>query len=188
MFVWAACEAPTATGGGGNTPNPGVKPVLGVLGPGDVFEVNVYGEQEMSGTYRLSNDGSIDFPLVGRVQLEGLSSGQAQERLVTALQRFVRKPQVSIFVKEFNSQKVYVYGQVQKSGTFAYEQGMNVVQAVTLAGGFDKLADDGRVVITRRVDGDEQTFKVSVEDIGNGRVPNFELLPGDIVFVPESTF
>ncbi|MEZ4269935.1 MAG: polysaccharide biosynthesis/export family protein [Myxococcota bacterium] len=160
----------------------------GLLGPGDIFEVAVYGEKELSGPFRISSDGSIDFPLVGRIMVGGLSSDGVQQLLTERLMSFLKSPQVSIFVKEFNSQKVYVYGQVQKSGTFRYEQGMSIVQAITLAGGFTKVADKDGVVVTRRIDEREQTIRVSVEDIGRGKTPNLNLNPGDIVFVPETMF
>lgn len=158
------------------------------LGPDDVFEVTVYGEPELSGSYRIASDGSIDFPLVGRVQVGGLNTSQLSERLTEALARYVRNPSVSVFVKEFNSQRVYVFGQVQKPGTFKYEQGMNIIQAITLAGGFARFADKNATSLTRMIDGREHRVEVSVESIGQGEVPNLLLQPGDIVYVPESVF
>ena len=100
----------------------------------------------------------------------------------------LRNPQVSIFVKEYNSKKVFVFGEVQKPGTFVFEDTMNIVQAVTLAGGFAAHAAKNSVSVTRLVDGEEQRIKVAVDDIGTGRAANFPLRPGDIVFVPESIF
>src|SRR5687767_9377122 len=84
----------------------------GVLGPGDVFEVRVYNEPELSGLYRVASDGTIDVPLVGRVSVDKMTAGDVSLRLAEELRRFVRDPQVSLFVKEFNSQKIYVFGQV----------------------------------------------------------------------------
>lgn len=156
------------------------------LGPGDVFEVRVFGEEDLSGIHRVSNDGSINFPLVGKVVVEGLAASQVSETLSRELGRYVRNPSVSIFVKEFNSKKVFVFGEVQKPGTFAYEDGMSIIQAITLAGGFAKLADQDGTFVTRIIDGREQRLKVPVKSIGEGQVPNFDLQPGDIIFVPES--
>jgi protein involved in polysaccharide export with SLBB domain len=158
------------------------------LGPGDVFEVRVFGEQDLSGDYRVGADGSIDFPLIGRIAVEGSTPAELSVTLATALKTFVRQPQVSIFVKELKSKKVYVFGQVQKPGTFNFEQGMNIIQAITLAGGFAQLANKSSAFVTRVVLGKEQRLEVSITDIGDGRVPNFEILPGDIIFVPESMF
>jgi polysaccharide export outer membrane protein len=93
---------------------------------------------------------------------------------------------VTVFVKESNSKKIFVLGEVQKPGTFPFENSMTVVQAITLAGGFKDLADKNRTVVTRVVDGTEKKFVVPVEAIGLGREQNVLLQPGDIVFVPET--
>jgi protein involved in polysaccharide export with SLBB domain len=91
-------------------------------------------------------------------------------------------------VKEYNSKKVFVFGEVQKPGTFVFEEGMTIVQAVTLAGGFTKSASQNSTSVTRRVNGQEVKVKVSVQDIALGKASNFALEPGDIVYVPESLF
>jgi protein involved in polysaccharide export with SLBB domain len=158
------------------------------LGPGDIFEVRVFGEKDLSGDYRVGADGSIDFPLVGRLGVDGRTPAEISEVLADKLKAYVKQPQVSIFVKEFKSKKVFVFGQVREPGTFNFEQGMNIIQAITLAGGFAQLADKGSAYVTRIVGGKEQRLKVSIKDIGEGAVPNFELLPGDIIFIPESIF
>ena len=159
------------------------------LGPGDVVDVRVYGEPELSGVYRVGTDGDVVFPLCQRVTLSGLSPNDAAGRLRACLaERFIRDPQVSILVKEYNSKKVFVFGEVQKPGTFVYEDGMSIVQAVTLAGGFTRTAAQNSTSVTRRVNGQEQKIKVYVQDIALGKAPNFTLEPGDIVYVPESLF
>ncbi|MHB1845522.1 MAG: polysaccharide biosynthesis/export family protein, partial [Deltaproteobacteria bacterium] len=146
-------------------------------------------EPDLSGIFRLASDGSIDFPLCGRVQLAGRSSTDAAGALAGCLAKgYLRHPSVSIFVREYNSKKIFVFGEVQKPGTFQYEDGMNVVQAITLAGGFAQRAARNSTSITRLIDGNEQRVKVAVEDIGLGRANNFALRPGDIIFVPESLF
>ena len=157
------------------------------LGPGDVFEVKIYDEQELSGIYRISSSGSISIPLVGRVQLEGLTSSDAADVIQQKLaERFVKNPQVSIFVKEYNSKKVSVFGQVTKPGTFNFEDRMTVIQAVSMAGGFTNIASKNEINVTRMVDNDEKKFFVPVEAIAEGKAKNFFLEPGDIVYVPES--
>lgn len=159
------------------------------LGPGDVFDVRVYGEPELSGTYQVGADGAVVFPLCQRVEVGGLAPNEAAGRIRACLaEKFMRDPQVSVLVKEYNSKKVFVFGEVQKPGTFTYEDGMSIVQAVTLAGGFTKTAAQNSTSVTRRVDGAEQKIKVTVQDIALGKAPNFTLEPGDIVFVPESLF
>ena len=91
------------------------------LGIDDVFEVRVLGEQDLSGAYRISADGTIDYPFVGRVLVAGMRSGEVQELLAAKLaDGYLKKPQVSVMVKEWNSRKVSVIGQVQKPGSVPY--------------------------------------------------------------------
>lgn len=168
----------------------GLAPVAATtLGPGDVFEVRVFQEPDLSGIYRLAGDGTINFPLCGRLKLGGLTSTAATDRLIRCLANgYLRSPQVSILVKEYNSKKIFVFGEVQKPGTFQYEDEMNIIQAITLAGGFSPRAARNSISVTRIVEGGERRIKVAVEDIGLGRAINFALRPGDIIFVPESFF
>jgi polysaccharide export outer membrane protein len=159
------------------------------LGPGDVVEVRVYQEKDLTGDYRVDADGQFDFPLIGAVKAEGLTAGELAQQIETLLkEKYLRDPQVSVFVKEFNSKKVFVLGQVKKPGTFKFEDRMTIVQLVTLAGGFTNLAARDRTVLTRVVEGEERKFMVPVESIGTGTAQNVLLQPGDIVFVPESVF
>jgi polysaccharide export outer membrane protein len=160
------------------------------LGPGDIFDVRVYGEKELSNIFRVSSAGTIDFPLIGKVKVQGLTPSEVAELLKKRLKEgeFVKDPHISIFVREYKSKKISVFGQVQRPGTFNYEDNMNVVQAITLAGGFTPLADKNRTTVTRTLKGKKQRIRVPVEKIGRGTAVNFLLLPGDIIFVPERIF
>ncbi len=158
------------------------------IGVGDVFDVRVFNEEELSGTHRVDSDGAISVPLAGRVKVAGMSPGDIGSLLEERFSEYLRNPQVTVFVKEFNSKKIYVLGEVKRPGTFIYEDGMSVVQAITLAGGFDTMAEKNGTYVTRLIDGKEQQIEVPVEDIGEGRAKNFLLIPGDIVYVPESLF
>jgi polysaccharide export outer membrane protein len=159
------------------------------LASGDFLEVRVYQEQDLSGAFRVSPDGFIDFPLCGKVRVAGLTPSQCSTVLTDCLANgFLRRPQVVVLVKEFNSKKIFVFGDVSKPGAFAYEDGMTIVQALSDAGGFNKTASKNSVNVVRVVDGKEVKVPVKVEDIITGREKNFSLLPGDIVFVPEGFF
>ena len=179
---------------GGATP-PAVEPTAtaglpaSTLGPNDLFEVRVYQEPELSGLYQVGPQGDIMFPLCKQVVVSGLTANGAAEKLRDCLSKgFLRNPQVSVLVKEFNSRKVFVFGEVQKPGTFPFEDGMSVVQALTLAGGFTKQAAQNSTSVTRHIKGQEVKTKVNVQDIALGKAANFKLEPGDIVYVPESMF
>ncbi len=160
------------------------------LGPGDVFDIRVYGEKDLSSTFRVASDGTIDYPLLGTVQVAGLTPTEVVGVLEKGLKEgeFLKKPQVSVFVKEYNSKKVSVFGQVKKPGTFSYQDGMSVVEAISLAGGFTAMARGNDTTVIRIVEGAKKRFRVPVEEIGQGKAANFFLRAGDILFVPERIF
>ncbi|MCP4679731.1 MAG: polysaccharide export protein [Deltaproteobacteria bacterium] len=160
------------------------------LGPGDVFDVRVYGEDDLSSTFRVASDGTIDYPLLGSVQVLGMTPTEVVSILETRLVEgeFLKKPQVSVFVKEYKSKKISILGEVKKPGTFLYQDGMSVVEAISLAGGFTAMARENDTTVIRVVKGKKTRFRVPVEEIGQGKAANFFLRSGDILFVPKRVF
>lgn len=157
------------------------------LGPTDVFEVRVYGEPELTSTYRVSPEGSIEFPLIGRVVVKGLQPAQISEEIRGRLVSYVKQPQVSVFVKEINSKKVTVYGQVHHPGSINYVESMTITQAVSVAGGLTPMAARDRVRVTRVQAGRSETTQVNLKDVSDGTA-TYYLQPGDEVFIPERVF
>jgi len=161
------------------------------LGPGDVIEVTVYDEPSMSKTFKVAPNGTIDFPLVGTLEIEGKEPQEIAELIKTRLRdgKILKNPSVSVLVKEVNSKKVAVFGQVQKPGQFPMTEGMTVVQAISLAGGFTSLADRDRVTLNRRVS-KEKVIRVvfSVAAITEGKMNDILLQSGDTLYVEERAF
>lgn len=160
------------------------------LGPGDTFEVNVYGEKELSGKYRVGEDGTINFPFVGHIPAAGKGPAAIADAIQTALadKHILRDPHVSVFLLEQTSKQVSVMGAVAKPGAYPLASGMTIVQALSIAGGLSALASGDNTIVTRNVRGQLQRFKVQVESITEGHVADFRLQDGDIVFVPERVF
>lgn len=155
------------------------------LGPGDIFEVRVFRQKDLTGIYSVSSEGTIAFPLVGLVEVVGKTPVEVERTLRKLLaDGYLRDPQVSIWVKEYRSKKVSVFGQVRNPGTLPFAEGMTVVEAVAQAGGFTNLARKNGVTITRVVGKKKTAYTVPVESIGQGRANNFFMRPGDVVFVP----
>ncbi|HZI05612.1 MAG TPA: polysaccharide biosynthesis/export family protein, partial [Archangium sp.] len=169
-------------------PLPEPKEAHRTLGPGDLVEVRVFQEPEHSGVWALSAEGTIDYPLCGKVQLGGRTSSTAADALRECLTRYLRHPDVSVLIREYNSKKVFVIGEVQKPGSFPYEEGMTIIQAISLAGGLTKVASPNSAHVARPEGGEQKKIRVPVKNISEGREKNFLLQPGDIVFVPESFF
>ena len=160
------------------------------LGPGDTFEVAVYDEKDLSGKYRVADDGSINFPLVGRVDVAGRTPTAIQKIIQDSLRekQLLRSPSVSIFVLEYASKRINVVGAVQRPGSLPWTAGMGVVQAISVAGGLTPLAAGNDTIVTRREAGRPKRYKVSVRRITEGQEADFILEAGDIVYVPERIF
>jgi polysaccharide export outer membrane protein len=159
------------------------------LGIDDVFEVRVFAEPDLSGTYRISADGTVDYPFVGRIAVIGMRSGDVQELIASKLKDgYLKNPQVSLMVKEWNSRKVSVIGQVQKPGSVAYFPNMTIVDAIAAAGGFTGIASKNAVTLRREMKGSVESKTCPVADISEGRAPNVVLRPGDILVVEERLF
>lgn len=159
------------------------------LGVDDVFDVRVVGEPEWSGEYRVGVDGTIDYPYLGRLKIVGLRPGEVQEELTKRLKEgYIRNPQVVIHVKELNSRKIVVLGQVQKPGPVVYFPRMTIVDTIAAAGGFTEIAAKNTVHVRRERDGKVLTNSYRVADISEGRSPNVVMLPGDVVVVEERLF
>jgi polysaccharide export outer membrane protein len=159
------------------------------LGIDDVFEVRVFAEPDLSGTYRVAADGTVDYPFVGRIAIIGMRSGDVQELIAAKLKDgYLKNPQVSLMVKEWNSRKVSVIGQVQKPGSVAYFTNMTIVDAIAAAGGFTGIASKNAVTLRRESKGTVESKTCHVADISEGRAPNVVLRPGDILVVEERLF
>jgi polysaccharide export outer membrane protein len=183
LALAAGCRHPGSAGTVGPPADPGS---FSSLGPGDVFEIHVTDEPELSGTFRVASEGTIVFPFLGELKVEGLSPAEVAALVREGLRgAYLVDPNVTVLVKEYNSKRIFVFGSVARPGTLRYEDHMSIVQAITTAGGFLPAASENDVSIIRVIKGEEVRITIRVKDIINGRAKNFELRPGDIVSVPE---
>jgi protein involved in polysaccharide export with SLBB domain len=160
------------------------------LGPGDVFNVRVFGEDSLSSKYQVGPDGTIRYPFLGQVTVVGREAHEVASAIADGLRRgkYLLDPHVSVFVEQTNSKRISVLGAIAKPGTFPIVPGMTVVQAVSGAGGFTPLASKDETVVTRRVNGKLERYRISVSEVSRGNQEDFPLRAGDIVFVPERVF
>lgn len=178
----------------GSAPPPPVMPAPSepdtAIGPGDTFEVSVYGEGDLSGKHRIGADGMIDFPLVGRISVGGKKPHEIADAIRKALadKQILRDPHVSVFLLEQAPRQIAVVGSVAKPGSFPIVRAMSLIEAISLAGGLTPLASGNNTIVTRRVEGQLKRFKIPVDSISEGRSEDFQLQAGDIVFVPERIF
>ncbi len=160
-----------------------------LLGPGDVVEVRVYREPELTGLYNVGVNGRFTFPLIGDVQADKGGVYELTTEITKRLkQEYIRDPQVTVLLKETRSKKIFVLGLVKKPGSYVFESRMTVVQAIALAGGLQTLASNDLVLIRSQDDGGDLKFRIPFKQISRGQAPNSPLEPGDILFVPESWY
>ncbi len=160
------------------------------VGPGDVFLMEVVGEKELPREYMVASDGTVDLPYVHTVPVAGLEP-QEIARLVRKLlieKQILTDPSVVVQVKEYNSRRVTILGQVSKPGTFPYTTGLTLIQAVSQAGGLTGIANLDRVNLTRRSGSGSRTVVLSISSIMEGRAPDIPLQSGDRIFVHERLF
>ena len=162
------------------------------LQPGDLLEIQVFMEDDMERTLRVSGGGSVTFPLVGNVSVAGYTVAEAEERLADALKTYLKNPQVSILIKEYGNKTVYVLGQVSKPAAIQIppEKELTVLEAITSVGGFTDVAATSKVRVLRMEGGRQKALDVDVTQItkqGN-KAMDIPLQPGDVVFVPQSMF
>jgi polysaccharide export outer membrane protein len=160
---------------------------LTTLGAGDVFEIHVMGEDKQPILFTVAPDGSADLPLVGRVSCAGLEpqelSAAVRKRLIE--EQILFKPIVSVSVKEYNSKRVEILGEVQKPGSIPLQPGMTLLRAISLSGGLTSMAAKGKVTIRRRVKGATRAVTVSVQEIIDNAVPDPPLQAGDSIYVAQ---
>ncbi|CAN5923911.1 N/A [soil metagenome] len=161
------------------------------VGPGDVLEVLVVGEEKLPHEYEIQPDGSLDFPYTKGIKVAGLEprdiAAAIRQQLVEA--KFLVSPQVQVKVKAFNSKKVQVIGQVTKPGPMPYQDGMTLVQAISAAGWFTPLADTNHVQIIRVVSNSKSVNAiVSVDAITDNNRADVKLQQGDTIKVDQRLF
>ena len=148
------------------------------FGTGDQIRLTVFGHEDLSGEFTVSETGTVSLPLAGSLSMGGLTIRQAEERAVDALKPdYLLNPRVSIEV--LNYRPFYIIGEVKDPGSYPYVNGMTVTEAVALAGGFTYRAKKGEMMIIRGSDPTKTERSVSATNV---------VLPGDVVKVLERFF
>jgi polysaccharide export outer membrane protein len=157
-----------------------------VLGPDDVISVVFWRDAEMSAEVVVRPDGKISLPLLNDVQASGYTPEQLRLRLTAAAARYVETPTASVVVKQVNSRRVFIQGNIGKAGAYPLSGTMNVLQLIALAGGLAEYADSKNIAILRVEGGKTKIFSFNFKDvITRKRVEqNIDLRPGDTVVVP----
>lgn len=181
-LVLAGCSASTPSATSDMTesaPSPESKDISGYkLGPGDRIRLTVFGHEDLSGEFEVDGSGNVSLPLIRDIKAQGLTVRELEQEVASRLSPdYLKNPSVSVEV--LNYRPFYIYGEVNKPGSYPFVNGMTVVNAVALAGGFTYRARTGRVRIIRANDPTRTPIDADKDTA---------VLPGDVIEVPERYF
>src|SRR2546428_3802670 len=157
------------------------------VGAEDLLEISVFEIPELNRTVRVSERGTISLPLLGEMEVRGLTAMQVEDKLRDALtQKYLQDPQVSVFIREYGSKKVSVIGAVGKPGAYEMLRPRTLLQVLSEAGGLEKEAGSHLYVIRTVASGATDAIPVKITDLLMNRDPelNLAINPGDVISVP----
>ena len=188
----ASQAKPPAKPAGTHAPAKGPGPTVGdaefTIGPEDVLGILFWHDTEMSGDVTVRPDGMITLPLVRDIKAAGLTPRQLADRIQEAVHDYITDASVTVVVRQMNSRKVFITGEVAKPGAYTLaSSAMTVMQLIAVAGGLTEWAEPKAISVMRVEDGKTRTFPFDYREVAKGKTPeqNIVLRPGDTVVVPE---
>ena len=163
------------------------------LQPTDIISITVRGQSDLATKTRVTSEGYISFPLLGKVQVQGLSLSEVEQKLKTLLEKdYLVSAEVLIFIEGYHAKQVSVIGEVKTPGKYDMpgEKDMSLMQAIAMAGGFTKHADITKTKIMRMENGAKKMIIINAKDITEKgqKDKDVALQPEDMIVVPESFF
>lgn len=162
------------------------------IGPSDLLKITVYQEKDMDLELRVSQNGTIPFPLIGTVKVGKLSVSNAVQLLQNKLSTYLINPQVSILIKEYRDRKIFVLGEVKNSGAYPLPNDvpLTVLEAISLAGGFTDIAAIDKTRVMRKQGDSLETLYDDLSKITKSKDKRdaLTLVPNDVVYVPQTFF
>jgi polysaccharide biosynthesis/export protein len=157
------------------------------IAPLDVVDITVLGVTELNRTVQVSTSGMITLPLIKSVKAGGLNTAQLEREIARKLEAaYLQSPQVSVFIKEYNSQRITVDGAVNKPGIYPTTGKVSLLQAIALAEGLNAVADPSGILLFRTVNNKRMAARFDLKQIRTGKVNDPALQAGDIVMVDDS--
>jgi len=163
-----------------------VVPADYVIGADDVLAILFWRDKEMSGEVVVRPDGKITLPLINDVVAAGLTPDALRQRIVAEATRFLEEPSATVVVKQINSRKVFITGEINKPGPYSLTSPVSVIQLISLAGGLREYANQEQIVIMRVENGKPVALPFDYAAVAKGKKlqQNIMLKPGDTVLVP----
>jgi polysaccharide export outer membrane protein len=156
-----------------------------VIGASDVIAVAVFKDPTMSGSFLVRPDGMISMPLLGDIKASGKTPLQLADEIATKLKKYVQDPNVTVILNQMNSKKVFLIGEIGKTGPIEMTAGMTLLEAIATAGGLGQYANAKKIYILRTEAGKQQKIPVQYKQALKGDLSlNLILNPGDTIVVP----
>jgi polysaccharide export outer membrane protein len=157
-----------------------------VIGPEDILKIYVWKHDGISVTVPVRSDGKISIPLITDIEAAGLTPNVLKNEIAKRLSKYIEQPTVSVIVGQINSQKISISGQVKSPGIYKIYNEINVIEAISLGGGFTDFADTSKVRIIRKYYGSSKIYQINYDAIISGEDinQNIMLCPGDSIIVP----
>ena len=157
-----------------------------VIGPEDVLGVLFWREADVSGDVAVRPDGRITIPLIGDMMAAGVTTTALRDQIQAAAAKFLTEPNVTVVVRQINSRKVFITGEVGTPGAYPLTGPRTVMQLISLAGGLSQYAKAESISILRQEQGRTRAFSFNYKNVSTGKnvQQNIELLPGDTIVVP----
>jgi len=158
-----------------------------VIGPEDVLGILFWREADFSGDVAVRPDGRITLPLLGDIVAAGVTPAALRDQIQTASTKYLSDPNVTVVVRQINSRKVFITGEVAQPGAYPLTGPRTVMQMISLAGGVTQFADTEKISVLRQEQGQTRSFNFNYKEVAQGKKiqQNIQLLPGDTIVVPE---
>ncbi len=181
-----AAVPPAAAAAAAPRPSDPVVPAGYVIGTDDVLSIVYWKDKDMSADAKVRPDGRIALPLINEVQAAGLTPEQLHQRITEESKKYMEDANITVVVREINSRRVFITGEVNKPGPYPLTSATSVLQLISLAGGLRDYANSKKIVIMRTENGRSISLPFNYKDVASGRKleQNIELKPGDTVVVP----
>ena len=157
------------------------------IGPRDLLEIKVFELPEFDQTVRVSEDGSITLPLLQKVYAKGLTKDQLEKKIADLLEpKYIKNAQVSIFIKEYQSQRVFIIGAIENPGMYKLSGQHNLLEIISIAGGVAENAMDKIYIMRKKNNGQTQTLLIRLDDLlyKGDQTFNIPLYSNDIISIP----
>jgi polysaccharide export outer membrane protein len=157
-----------------------------VIGADDLLSIVFWKDKDMSAEARVRPDGRIALPLINEVQAAGLTPEELQRKITEESRKYMEDASITIVVREINSRRVFITGEVAKPGPYSLTSPITVMQLIAVAGGLRDYADSKNITIMRTEGGKQLSLKFNYKEVASGKnlKQNIELQPGDTVVVP----